>query len=490
MLWKETPMRGERINIVFIVLDAVRAHNLSLYGYKKQTTPFLDSLSEKSVVYKNAISSSYWTLPSVASLFTGTYTSEHKLVLDGDKLSKNFKTLAEVFREKGYRTALFTYNPYVSKYTGLDRGFEYVLDERHVSGILSILIKGIKRGGAGRIGWRDKEPHLRRRLKWVYRSLMDKGASSINLAVLKWLKENGKVPYFIYVHYIDTHSEYIPPFSFRKKFPSLRGRKNLWKIDQNPYRYISGISQLKDEDFETLRALYDASILYLDRKIQELFNFFKIYGFYKNTLFIITSDHGDNIGEHGLMFHLFSLHDTLIKIPLVIKYPDSFEVKGVVEKPVQQLDLFPTLLDICGIGDESILKQISGNSLFSNKIKKRKMDWVLSELLKPFGPGTENYRTALEKYNRILLSIRSKEEKFIWSSDGNHEYYKISEDPRELHNLYSTLNDRKREELLSLVEPFRKRLEDAYNYIKGKEMELERKIEPEMEDRLRGLGYL
>jgi len=129
-------------NIVIIVWDAVRAENLPFYGYHRNTTPGLQSMDRDFAVYQNAISSSYWTLPSMTSLFTGMYPSGHGLLVDGDRIAPEIQLLTDILGRQGYQCGAFNRNPYVSDFTGLDRGFDHYVSD---AGCLWDYLKRIER---------------------------------------------------------------------------------------------------------------------------------------------------------------------------------------------------------------------------------------------------------------------------------------------------------------------------------------------------------
>jgi arylsulfatase A-like enzyme len=283
-------MSNQFPSLVIVVFDAARAQNFGLYGYRVQTTPFLSSLAEKTASYKNAICSSYWTLPSFASMFTGTYVSRHGLIIEGHKLKSELTTLAEYLSRCGYDTAGFCQNPYVSNFTGLDRGFEHF--EKNIPRKYSGLIKFVKKimhplssrrvnasssqQTENKINQADSTDIYNRK-QWLTKCFLDKGASDMNRRAVTWLKDrtNHRRPFFLVLLYGDTHAPYCPPLPYRTKF--LRDHKPVTRplrsINQERTPFNTGQISMNEKDIAGLRALYDGSIAYSDHCVKMIILF-------------------------------------------------------------------------------------------------------------------------------------------------------------------------------------------------------------------------
>jgi len=421
-------------NILLIVLDAVRASDLSVYGYDRETTPYLSKISSHCVKYNNAISSSYWTMPSIASLFTGTYASRHSLVYDGDMLPGDFTTLAEFLRKNEYTTVGLSPHPYVSRYTGLDRGFEVFQDFMDTKGITHYLSEQLKN-----LFKKTQHNMAFKKIFWYLTMFSDQHASKTNEYFYSLMnKIDIDNPFFFYIHYNEAHTPYILPKYYRDYFLKKNIHKKPWLVNQDHVKYYNGEIKMDKKDFMTLRAIYNGAIRYLDYLIFELLIFLMKRRLFDNTMIIITSDHGDQFGEHGLFFHVFSLYDQLIKIPILIKYPKKMGKYGIKNEIVQNVDLFPTIIDLIDVDDEETLAQFQGNSLLSNRIRNRNECYAISELIKPYGPSIEKYRNRLKIYDRTLMSIRTKNYKYMQKSDSMNEFYDLNNDPYEKLNLYNT----------------------------------------------------
>ena len=314
-------MISKKPNIVLVVMDTVRAKNLPMYGYKKNTMPFLNELSKKSVVYKNAYSNAPWTLPSHASLFTGLHSSNHGIISISDKLGKQ-KNLVKQLHKKGYYTLGFSHNQWIAPFFNFDLGFdEFVFerdrdwlnskkaeDQNQALRLIKFFIHLVKKG------------EIKRFLRFLRNKFLkkiafnDKGATITNKKLndkLKYLKD----PFFIFINYLEAHTPYSAPKKIKQKF---LGNKKI----------ISSVGLKKDVDFQkvdldVLNSSYDSGLYYLDTKLREMYDLFKKNGLLENTIFIFTSDHGEYLGEHKLFGHNIDLHSEVIRIPLIIRYPSG-----------------------------------------------------------------------------------------------------------------------------------------------------------------------
>ncbi|MFX0139910.1 MAG: sulfatase, partial [Candidatus Hodarchaeota archaeon] len=445
-------------NIVLIVADCVRAQNMSIYGYDRDTTPMLKKIISNFVLYQNSISPSMWTLPSHASMFTSTYLSTHELIKEGDKLKQSLITMAEILKRAGYVTIGFCRNPFVSNFTGLDRGFNIFYGYNNYKSYKTLLYelinerarrlrkisnneniyKKINHNLNKQTYFLDnfKKTNIFKKIFWKVTEFSDKSAKKTNNMVYKTINKIKKRPFFMFIHYNEAHIPYVIPKKYKEKFLDKNQKKIAWQVNQDHIKFYLQKIRMNKSDFLVLKSLYDGAINYLDKRIYDMFMYLKNKNLLDNTLFIVTSDHGENLGEHNLLFHLFSLYDTLIKVPLLIKYPDNKKFSNIDDRIVQNVDILPTILDLIGINDDYILNQMEGNSLISSNIKNRDFEYGVSELMKPFGPSLLPYKNILKKYDERLICIRTKNEKYIHSSNKNHQLYDLKLDPNEQTNIY------------------------------------------------------
>jgi arylsulfatase A-like enzyme len=424
-------MKTKHPNIILIVMDAARADHLSCYGYGRPTTPNLDRIAREGTLYENAISAAVWTVPSHASLFTGLYPSAHGLDGRNLKLRPDVPTLAAFLQGLGYETAAFTANALVGKATGLARGFQECKDIRD-------LVQSEERAG-----WRQRVNGLYRRLYYGPHphqgTWYDNGAWRLNYEVKRWLHnwqgQGTKRPFFIFANYMETHLRYEPPRAYRQQFLTPAQQKRWRQINQNAWKFMSGDIAMDAEDWQLLTALYDAELAYLDMRLGQLYDFLQLRGLLDNTIFIITADHGENLGDHNLMDHQYCVYDTLAKVPLIIRYPERFPAGGRMAELVQSVDLFPTLATMAA-GALPDLFTLQGQSLLSETLPETGRDFAIIEYLAPqlhsFG------REAVEVdgyFGRKLRAIRTHDHKYIWASDGRHELYNLHTDPGETQNV-------------------------------------------------------
>ena len=413
-------------NVVLLTLDACRADHLSGYGYDRPTTPHIDRIAAHGVLYEKAISAAVWTVPSHASLFTGRYLSGHGLYGRNLKLRSDIPTLAGFLGEQGYKTVGFTANALVGQATGLSRGFGHVQDVRNI-------IQGERLAG-----WQKKINALYRRAYYGRNpsqgSWYDSGAKRLNYDMMRWIRAHsaGEQPFFIFANYMETHLRYDPPRAFRKRFLTPAQERRWQEVNQNAWQYMSGAVTMTSDDWDILTALYDAELAYVDRRIGQIADFLREEGLWENTLFIVTSDHGENLGEHGLMDHQYCVYDTLARVPLVVCYPGGMAAGSREAALTQTLDIFPTVVDLLGIEAPGL----QGRSLRPEALAENGREFTVTEYLAPQLHSFRRENVAVDdKFERQLRAIRTQAYKYIWASDGRHELYHLAADPGERHNL-------------------------------------------------------
>jgi arylsulfatase A-like enzyme len=327
---------AEPTNVLLIVLDTLRADHLSAYGYGRPTSPRLDSFAKQGVLFENAFSTTSWTLPSHASLFTGRYSREHRASWKnpGGMFSSGSPTLAEVLRSRGYRTAAFSANPFwVSRETGLGRGFIRFEDycQSVADGLLRTAYgRAFHSAVLRRLGFEDI-PARRR-------------AQQINGSVLSWIRRDPRRPFFVFANYIDTHDPYLPPEPFASKFSPRPPRGILNTVMRRFDPSLTAAERQAEID------AYDGAIAYLDHHLGRLLDELEGMGLADNTLVVITSDHGEAFGEHGLFLHSHSLYRELVHVPLLVRLPGWVPAGVRVSQPVTNAAVAATVVDLIGAG--------------------------------------------------------------------------------------------------------------------------------------------
>ncbi len=328
-----TPTSLEK-NVIFIVLDTVRADRLGCYSNSSDLTPEIDRFAKDAVLFENAFSHAPWTLPSIASLFTSRYPAQHGA---GGSLGK-FKilqndavTLAEVFQRAGVVTGAIVNVFLLSEKFGMTQGFETV--DAYVTG---------------------NNIDVRR-------------AGPTTSAALRWIDQHKNKPFFLFVHYFDPHLIYNPPQPFRRRFADPQ--------DCNTTDYIFGtvrdMVELRrnqtsppPDKIARLEKLYNGEIAYTDSEVGKLIDGISQRGLDKNTIIVITADHGEEFLDHGGFEHGHTLYDELLHIPLIVRAPaittkKESPVKAKrVPDTVRSIDVAPTLCELAGIpGDSAFIGQ-------------------------------------------------------------------------------------------------------------------------------------
>lgn len=387
-------------NVILIDLTALRADRLSSYGYPPNTTPNMDILASNSIVFKNAISASSWTLPSVMSVFTSAYPSEHGLKnnkiknKDGNLVKANLKemnrditTLAEVLRQNNYATAGFTGDVHLNKTYGYGNGFDEYYGEKPFAGF----------------------------------------ETNVPLA-LDWLKENKNRKFFLFVQGYDLHGRYGLQKDSAKKFMD-KGYNGLYTGSVDEQIYLRDLSleeghvNLSEEDMKFWRSLYDTKLYDADKRLGIFFNELEKSGVTGKSIIIIMGDHGDEIFERNRIDHGFSLYDELIHVPLIIRIPNLKHHKAI-EGQVRTIDIMPTILDLISVDlNQSVKNQMKGESLVP--------------LMQGRSMNLDAFSETDYLYKIFKRSIRkSNGWKFIYSLDTNQrELYNLNKDPKEKNNL-------------------------------------------------------
>ena len=291
----ESGARPQPPNIIFIVLDTVRADHLSSYGYSRPTSPNLDRLARHGVLFENAIAPTSWTLPSHASMFTGLLPHQHGADWVAP-LAPGPRTVAEILRSRGYTTAGFVANfDYCQIGWGIGRGFETYVGPRQSfrHNLESTLV------GTALI-----QPLYQRYCRFDLPQRLD--AAGVDDEVFRWFRLRPQRPYFIFINYFDTHVPYYsdPPYDHR--FGKISGKLVHKLFDALHGTYPrKGLSAKRRT---TLIAAYDDCLAYLDAQVGRLLDFLHTSPEGRNTIVIVTSDHGEAFGEHGFYSHGYNLY--------------------------------------------------------------------------------------------------------------------------------------------------------------------------------------
>jgi arylsulfatase A-like enzyme len=313
-------------NVVLVILDTVRADHLTCYGYGRPTSPNLDRLGRQGVLFETAIAPSSWTLPSHASMLTGTYPHAHHVDLPAKQLASGFPILPRTLRRAGYRTAAFSGNTfYFTRATGLGQGFIHFGDFFLSTSDALAQVNFV---------WDLDKLLISTKLAENY--LGRQSAARMNRAALRWI-DGSRRPFFLVLNYMDAHDPYVPPEPWRHRFserPNPSGRLNFPTMTPG---------QLRD----AVEA-YDGAIAYEDDQLGRLVGELDRRGLLSNTLLIVTSDHGEAFGGHELLGHANSLYFPLVHVPLLFHWPGHVPAGVRVARPVSTKDIAATVLALAG----------------------------------------------------------------------------------------------------------------------------------------------
>lgn len=400
-------------NVLLIVLDTVRALSMSLYGYDRPTTPGLARWAESGVRFEMALATAPWTLPSHGSMMTGR--EAHELSTNWfTPLDATFPTLAERLGSAGYLTGGFIANtPYTSREVGLGRGFVHYEDYPRSAGQFAV--------SASLVRALASNSHLRQLIN-NHELVSRKRAPDINQAFLRWVDRRGDRPFFAFLNYYDAHTPYLPPEPFASRFlpPGVPGLPDL-------PRRTSLDSAWDPTRIAGAMGAYDGAIAYLDQEVSRLLAELDRRGLLHNTLVILTSDHGEEFAEHGLVHHGNSLYRASLHVPLILGFGDRVPAATRVTTPVSIRDIPATVLDLTGIGGP-----FPGRSLarFWTAPETAEADPVFSEvryaaLLPEWYPSSKG----------DMISVLHQGLRYIRNGDGTVEVYDLSRDGPELINL-------------------------------------------------------
>ena len=329
------------LNVVVITLDTVRAASMSLYGYNRPTTPVLERIAQAGTVFDAAFTTAPWTLPSHASMFTGRWP--HELSVDYDvPLDGMFPTLADAFTARGYATAGFAANlGYVSDESGLGRGFQHYEDYPRSLGQIassSTLVRTIA------------DNFRVRRLIANDQHLNRVHARDLNRRASRWLDAHADRPFLLFLNYFDAHEPYLPPAPFDRQFGPGRARGQHSPLHHWLWNPAVGHSNMDDAARQEEQAAYDGALAALDQDLGALVADLDRRGLTSRTVLVITADHGEEFGEHGVYDHGYSLYGVSVHVPLVIVAPAAAPAGRRVSTPVTLRDLPATVCELAGCG--------------------------------------------------------------------------------------------------------------------------------------------
>lgn len=415
-------------NIILITVDALRADHLSTYGYKYQTSPNIDEFADKSIVFEYAYCPIPKTSASFASLMTGLHPFIHKTRPNRDILKEKYITLAEVLKLKGYHNFAVVDNGNLSHKFKFHQGFDQYIEV-----------------------WNETEGKK-------------ESSPYITKATIDFLMENEKKPFFLWAHYIETHSPYLPPSQFIEDRPKGRKIKN---IDQ---KIIAGERKHMDKNSHEgdFLSLYDAAVKFTDSEVGKILDLIFKRGYDEDSIIIISADHGEDLGEYNYFYNHGPLtFQHSIRVPLIMYIPG--ENSRRIRYPVSLMDIYPTILDKLGL---SLPYEVQGINLLE-KPKQR--------FLYIIGPNATR-SVVYENYHLIKVEPRMSDKLNL----ENVYFFDIYKDPYETENISDVKKD-----LQDLMDKKYLEFFNRHGYFKGMKEGEQKPVLTEREiERLKALGYI
>lgn len=332
---KDEPQQPAQPNVLLVVVDTLRADHLGIYGYgTAPTSPFLDQLAQESLVVDGLVGVTSWTLPSMASLYSGKLPSEHRVMRMGgpkDSTLMEPQTLAARFRQNGYATACMMSNFLLLKGKGFNEGFD-LYDDQYA---------------------RQPDPH--------------RGSTAEDVAGggIQWLsKQDGSKPWFLNLHFFDPHTSYEDHAEWEFADPAYSG----WVrggLDDEDYKLHQAKASAADR--AQLAAYYDEEIRAVDEALRQVVDELKRSGQWENTLLIFTSDHGEELAERGYIGHTRTLHFEQVDLPLLVRMPQQQSVRGRRSGLLGQARLYNTILELASLPLNAKAQPSAAQWLLSNE---------------------------------------------------------------------------------------------------------------------------
>lgn len=423
--------KGKDFNIILISIDTLRADHLGCYNYPRDTSPSVDKFREDAILFRRCTAQSPSTLTSHASILTSLIPSHHGAFFTrGQALPDNIKTMAELLKEKGYRTISFNDGGQIAPQFGLTQGF-------------------------------DKYESMSDKLKAEHLNF-----NRIVTKTMTWLDGNPTEKFFLFLHTYETHHPYTPKKRQLKLFESNYNGDLNWQITVEMIEKINkGEIKLTEEDKQHIINTYDAEIRSMDESFGLLIDYLKKKKLYDNTLIIFTSDHGEEFGEHGTWaMHSHTLFNDQLHVPLLFKLPQSKFASRKVNHLVLSIDILPTVMDLLG---EKISKNFEGSSLVPliKGIPPKKPVFAISQ------------RDMQQTYVSAYWSVMTRKWKLY-----DAKLYDILNDPGELKDIAAA-----HEELKTSLQKY------ALKYMKRRDKKFTGKkitLDDELREKLKSLGYL
>ena len=423
-----------------MTIDTLRADHLGSYGYPRPVSPFLDRLAADGLRFERAVSSISHTAPSHASILTGLHPAQHRVRRNGETLDPRFETIASVLGRAGLRSAGYPATQFLG---GLRSRFDHFKNWK---------------------GYQPSEKVLQKALDWI-----------------RWRTEDG--PYFIWIHLFDVHEWYhderVNPLALDEVRDFALGGEDLMDFVAEHHGVELAAFPGRTDKLISAHDRYDAQILKVDRALENFFSELESTAPTQNSLWIVTSDHGEGLGSHGFLGHGKYVYNEQLLVPLILRFSDRRYRGRVIDEQVQLVDLAPTLADWFGLELSQPSMAVSGRSLRPLIDGKASWDELAFAQRRPADERRvrDGWRAG-EQY-----SLQSRDLKIILGTDQVAELYRLDQDPLELEDRFDPQSPGVRPHLRQL-----QKLIDQY-MVDGATVG-ERAIQPEFVEELKALGYL
>ena len=374
-------------NLIFVLVDTLRADRVGATGGTRGLTPELDAFAQDALVYEQCWSTCSWTLPSIATLLTSNHGGQHQAWQLGRRLGRGLDTLAEVLRAEGYLPRAVTDGVFLGQAFGLDRGFLSLdaFDHPESAGIEQSVARADE-----------------------------------------LLREMGEGPWFLFLHTYEVHGPYLPPAHVYAEVAQRHGGPPV--LGPEPHLYHDEVVANPDaleRVSPVLEELYDEGVRHMDGQLGAWLNRLAQTGALDNVVVSLTSDHGEEFGEHGSLGHADTLYVEQLHVPWILRGPGSSGPRGTESAPVSQLDLAPTLLDVLGLGERLESTTFVGRSLFGDDASP-----VYASRAHPEQALLETLRSG----PRVWIEGPYHQKRAAWPGE-EPEVYELAEDPGQLRNL-------------------------------------------------------
>lgn len=447
------PVPAKKLNIVVLVFDALRAGNLGFMGYDRPTSPNLDALANESYVFDQAIAAGGNTPTTMSAIMTGRYpyfTFEEgwdspfgmrRFYADAQELGlpESLDTLAERLQAAGYTTAGFITNPYLKKEFNFHQGFDHYEEIFRDGGIPY---------GLGETVSAQAESYLR------------------DLTAANGDATDGDKPFFLYLHYMDTHGPYAPPLEYRTQFDP----EGVDRFDNERWTRWEDEIDLQADDADGLRQeilnLYDGAVAYTDESAGRFLNALQEMGLTEDTLIVVTADHGDEFLEHGRTTHKGTLYEELVHIPFLFRIPGR--PGGRIGDLVRNSDLMPTLFGLVGLETPTDIDTVSLRPLIDGEAQSLRL-------------------AAYAAFPNVRM-LRTPRYKFLHYGKANRfEMYDLQEDPAEKKNIVA---DPEHAERLASLQGALERIVSSLQEGQPLDAPAPAAMDDKTREQLRALGYL